>query len=77
MSTRRSDPRHVPLRQVADIEQRFEPARLRRFNQFRTMTVSCFPAEGRLPSEVLSAASSDLEEFRRTLAPGHPDGDRR
>jgi multidrug efflux pump subunit AcrB len=65
-----TDPRHVPLRQVAQIEQRFEPARLRRFNQFRTMTVSCFPAVGRLPSEVLTAAAGDLEDFKRTLAPG-------
>jgi multidrug efflux pump subunit AcrB len=64
------DPRHVPLGQVAAVEYRFEPARMRRFNQFRTMTVSSFPAVGRLPSEILSAASNDLEKFRNTLAPG-------
>jgi multidrug efflux pump subunit AcrB len=55
---------------VASIDHRFEPARLRRFNQFRTMTVSCFPAVGRLPSEVLTAAGAGIDEFRRTLAPG-------
>jgi len=64
------DARRVPLRQVATVERRFEPARLRRFNQFRTMTVSCFPAPGRLPSEVLVAASAGMEKFRSTLAPG-------
>ena len=63
-------PQHVPLGQVATVEHRFEPARLRRFNQFLTMTVSCFPAPGHLPSEVLVAASDQLEEFKRTLAPG-------
>jgi len=64
------DARRVPLGQVATIEHRFEPARLRRFNQFRTMTVSCFPAPGRLPSEVLVAASGEIDKFRSTLAPG-------
>ncbi|MDX2152127.1 MAG: efflux RND transporter permease subunit [Bryobacteraceae bacterium] len=64
------DARRVPLKQIATVEHRFEPARLRRFNQFRTMTVSCFPAPGRLPSEVLVAAQDDLEEFKKTLAPG-------
>lgn len=63
-------PRHVPLRQVATIEHRFEPARMRRFNQFPTITVSCFPAPGRLPSEVLTAAWKDLEDFKSTLATG-------
>ena len=64
------DARRVPLRQVATVEHRFEPARLRRFNQFLTMTVSCFPAPGRLPSEVLVAASAGIEKFKSTLAPG-------
>jgi multidrug efflux pump subunit AcrB len=64
------DARRVPLKQVAVVEHKFEPARLRRFNQFLTMTVSCFPAEGRLPSEVLTAASGGIEQFRSTLAPG-------
>lgn len=64
------DARRVPLKQVATVEHKFEPARLRRFNQFLTVTVSCFPEPGRLPSEVLTAASDGLENFQRTLAPG-------
>jgi multidrug efflux pump subunit AcrB len=63
------DARRVPVRQVAVVEHRFEPARLRRFNQFLTMTVSCFPAPGRLPSEILVAASAGIENFKNTLAP--------
>jgi multidrug efflux pump subunit AcrB len=62
--------RHVPLTQIATIERKFEPARIRRFNQFRTITVSCFPATGSLASQVLTAASPGLERFRSTLAPG-------
>ena len=34
------------------------------------MTVSCFPAPGRLPSEVLVAAYEGIEKFQSTLAPG-------
>jgi len=64
------DARRVPLGQIATVEHKFEPARIRRFNQFRTMTVSCFPDVGRLPSEVLAAASDGLEQFRSNLAPG-------
>jgi multidrug efflux pump subunit AcrB len=64
------DARRVPLKQVANVEHKFEPARLRRFNQFLTVTVSCFPAPGRLPSEVLVAASPGIEKFKATLAPG-------
>jgi multidrug efflux pump subunit AcrB len=61
---------HVPLQQVASIERRFEPARIRRFNQFRTITVACFPEPGRLPSEVLRAATQGLESFQSSLPPG-------
>jgi multidrug efflux pump subunit AcrB len=64
------DARRVPLRQVATVEHKFEPARFRRFNQFLTVTVSCFPATGRYPSEVLTAASAKIEHFTSTLAPG-------
>jgi multidrug efflux pump subunit AcrB len=64
------DARRVPLKQIATIENKFEPARIRRFNQFRTITVSCFPAPGRLPSEILVAASAELDRFKNTLPPG-------
>src|SRR4029450_4921651 len=64
------DARRVPILQVAKVEHKFEPARLRRFNQFLTMTVSCFPSPGRLPSEVLAPASPGSEKFKSTLATG-------
>ena len=70
------DARRVPLGQVATVEHKFEPARIRRFNQFRTMTVSCFPAVGRLPSEVLAAASDGLEAIQEHPRAGRQDGDR-
>ncbi|HEY7491142.1 MAG TPA: efflux RND transporter permease subunit, partial [Candidatus Tectomicrobia bacterium] len=61
----------VPLQQVATIEYDMRPEKLRRRNQFRTVTVSCFPVDGRLPSEVMSAARPQLMAFARTLPPGY------
>jgi multidrug efflux pump subunit AcrB len=48
----------VPLRQVATIEYQTQIEKLRRRNQFRTITVSAFPVEGALPSQVLKAAGN-------------------
>lgn len=61
----------VPLRQVSSIEYGMQIEKLRRRNQFRTITVSCFPIEGALPSEVMSAARERLEAFAGALPPGY------
>ena len=45
--------------------------RLRRRNQFRTITVSTFAAEGYLNSEVMTAALPRLRELERSLPPGY------
>jgi multidrug efflux pump subunit AcrB len=45
--------------------------KLRRRNQFRTITVSAMPAEGRLASEVMSAARPRLKEFANELPVGY------
>jgi multidrug efflux pump subunit AcrB len=49
-----------------------EPVRskTKRFDQYRTITVQCWPAEGHLPSEVISAAMPKLNAFQKQL----PDG---
>lgn len=44
----------VPLKQLARLSYELQPAKLRRLNQFRTITVSAFPVEGYLPSELLA-----------------------
>src|SRR4029453_2344218 len=42
-----------------------------RRNQFRTITVSAFPAGGRLPSEVLTAARPRIDAIAHSLPPGY------
>ncbi|MFN7944117.1 MAG: efflux RND transporter permease subunit [Blastocatellia bacterium] len=61
----------VPLGAVSAVEHGMQTEKLRRRNQFRTITVSCFPQEGRLPSEVMSAARERLNEFAAALPPGY------
>ena len=61
----------VPLSQVSRLDFRTETEKIHRRNQFRTITVSAFPAPGALPSEVLGAMRTDLEAFRRSLPPGY------
>src|SRR5262249_29184553 len=61
----------VPLQQVSSIEYRMQTEKLRRRNQFRTITVSCFPIEGVLPSEVMKGARTRLEAFASALPPGY------
>ncbi|MFP5246929.1 MAG: efflux RND transporter permease subunit, partial [Thermoanaerobaculia bacterium] len=61
----------VPLGQVSKIEYGMETEKLRRRNQFRTITVSAFPAEGVLPSEVLGEARERILEVGKNLPPGY------
>jgi multidrug efflux pump subunit AcrB len=61
----------VPLQQVSSIGYQMETQKLRRRNQFRTITVSCFPVEGHLPSEVMNDVRPQLLEFEKTLPPGY------
>jgi multidrug efflux pump subunit AcrB len=61
----------VPLRQVSDIDRTLQTAKIRRVNQFRTITVSCFPNDGHLPSEVMSAVRPKLNEFVKNLPAGY------
>lgn len=61
----------VPLRQVSTISYGTETEKLRRQDQFRTITVSCMPEEGVLPSEIMSAARAGLGEVADALPPGY------
>ncbi len=61
----------VPLGQVSSVEYRMQTEKLRRRNQFRTITISCFPAAGVLASEVMSAARARLTAFAEALPPGY------
>ncbi len=61
----------VLLRQVASTEYGMQIEKMRSRNQFRTITVSAVPAEGRLASEVMSAARPKLNELSNELAVGY------
>jgi multidrug efflux pump subunit AcrB len=60
----------VPLGQVATSSLEPVTPKIRRFDQYRTITVQCWPAEGHLPSEVLAAAMPRLKAFQNQLPAG-------
>jgi multidrug efflux pump subunit AcrB len=64
-------PAKAPLRQVSAIDYQLRSEKIRRRNQFRTITVSCFPVAGVLPSQVFNAARARLDEFEQSLPPGY------
>jgi multidrug efflux pump subunit AcrB len=61
----------VLLRQVASTEYGIQIEKLRSRNQFRTITIAAMPAEGKLASEVMSAARPKLKELQQTLPAGY------
>jgi multidrug efflux pump subunit AcrB len=61
----------VPLEAISSIAYEMRTEKLQRRNQFRTVTVSAFPAQGHLASEALNAIRPGLEEIERTLPPGY------
>jgi multidrug efflux pump subunit AcrB len=60
----------VPLEQVATVSWQPERPKIRRFDQYRTVTVQCWPAEGHLPSEIMAAAMPKLQAFQKQLPSG-------
>jgi multidrug efflux pump len=61
----------VPLQLVSHVEYGLETEKLQRRNQFRTVTVSAFPDEGVLSSEVLMPLLPKIRAFERSLPPGY------
>ena len=59
------------LRQVSDLSYGTETEKLRRRDQFRTITVAAFPVPGALPSEVMNAARPQLTALAASLPPGY------
>ena len=60
----------VPLGQVATISLQPVAPKIKRFDQYRTVTIQCWPAQGHLPSEVLAAAMPKLKAFQSQLPAG-------
>jgi multidrug efflux pump subunit AcrB len=61
----------VPIGQVAAIVPAMEPVVLRRRNFFPCVTVSCFPTEGHLASEVVAAAEPEMRQLESRLPAGY------
>jgi multidrug efflux pump subunit AcrB len=61
----------VPLQLISRIEYGLSTEKLQRRNQFRTITVSAFPRDGVLPSEVLMPIKARIEAYGRALPPGY------
>jgi multidrug efflux pump subunit AcrB len=61
----------VPLRQVSRVAYKLETEKIRRRNQFRTITVACFPVAGVLSSEVIRAAAPEITKLAASVPPGY------
>lgn len=61
----------VPLSQVSTLRYGMESVKTRSRSQFRTVTVSAFPAPEALPSEVIEAARARLDALAAELPPGY------
>jgi multidrug efflux pump subunit AcrB len=64
-------PQKVPLRQISSVSYSMQTEKLRRRNQFRTITVACMPQNRVLPSEVMAQVRPALERFQEGLPPGY------
>ncbi|MBV9670795.1 MAG: efflux RND transporter permease subunit, partial [Acidobacteriales bacterium] len=61
----------VPLSQVSSVTTEMTIPKIKRRNQFRTVTVSAFPIPGVLPSQVLSPLMPRIKQFQQNLPPGY------
>jgi multidrug efflux pump subunit AcrB len=61
----------VPLSEVSTVTMQMDTEKIVRYNQFRTLTVLCFPVPNALPSEVMTAARPALKKFAASLPPGY------
>ncbi|MFZ5450701.1 MAG: efflux RND transporter permease subunit [Thermodesulfobacteriota bacterium] len=61
----------VPLGLISHLDYQMQTEKIQRRQQFRTIEVSCFPAPGALPSQVLHAVWPGLTRFSQSLPPGY------
>jgi multidrug efflux pump subunit AcrB len=60
----------IPLLQISKVVNRLQTQRIVRLEHFRTISVSCFPVAGVLPSEILNVAKPKLVALQKSLPPG-------
>src|SRR5262249_40965573 len=63
--------KRVPLRQISSLNYQLGWEKIRRRNQFRTITVGCYPAPGVFPSEIMNKIRPQLTEFEQSLPAGY------
>ncbi len=61
----------VPIGLVSKLTYSTQTEKIRRRNQFRTITVSAFPAPGLLSSQVLARMAPKIEALKDRLPPGY------
>jgi multidrug efflux pump subunit AcrB len=66
-----SGTQRVPLREISTVNYQMDPEKIRRRNQFRTITVGSYPIPGVFPSEVMNKIRPDLAKFRQALPLGY------
>lgn len=61
----------VPIQSIASTQLNLETERIRRLEQFRTITVFSYPAPGYLSADIMKAAQTRLDEFAEQLPEGY------
>lgn len=61
----------VPLMGISSIVHSLDTQRIIRLEHFRTISVRCLPASGRIASEVLASVMPRLRQIQATLPPGY------
>jgi multidrug efflux pump subunit AcrB len=61
----------LPLESVTSIDYGMQTEKLQRRNQFRTITISAFPADNVLASQVLNEAMPKLRALEQSMPPGY------
>jgi multidrug efflux pump subunit AcrB len=61
----------VPLRQISSVNYQLGTEKIRRRNQFRTITIGCYPNPNVFPSEIMNKIGPELAKFEQSLPPGY------
>ncbi len=61
----------VPLMEISGVVHSLDTQRIIRMEHFRTISVRCLPASGRMASEVLGSVMPRLREIQAKLPPGY------
>jgi multidrug efflux pump subunit AcrB len=61
----------VPLRQISETSYAMTTEKIVRRDHYRTITVSAFPVQGTLPSEVVASVRGKMDALAASLPPGY------